>query len=130
MRKLIMSIKFTTNPTGIKITTYQPQNIKFEYEGKFYRVEIYIEEPAENTKAKNDKEKKYKPEEKEITFIKTKEIDLELLEAFDTRRKLTKVRHTTDYIPPEKNGVFKIRYAAFSVEEEEKFLKYNNNAGY
>ena len=46
-------------------------NIKFEYENKLYRVEIYIEEPAENTKAKNDKEKKYKQEEKEITFIKT-----------------------------------------------------------
>ena len=130
MRGLIMSIKFTTNPEGIKITTYQPENIKYEYEGKLYRVEIYIEEPDENKKAKNDKEKKHKQEEKEITFIKTKEIDLELLEAFDTRRKLTKVRHTTDYIPPEKNGVFKIRYAAFSVEEEEKFLKYNNNAGY
>lgn len=130
MRKLIMSIKLKTSPQGIKITTYQPTNIKFEYENKLYRIEIYIEEPAENTKVKGDKEKKYKPEEKEITFIKTKEIDLELLEAFDTRRKLTKVRHTTDYIPPEKNGVFKIRYAAFSVEEEEKFLKYNNNAGY
>lgn len=87
-------------------------------------MEIYIEEPAENTKAKGDKEKKYKPEEKEITFIKTKEIDLELLEPFDTRRKLTKVRHTTDYIPPENNGIFKIRYCAFSVEEEEKQMKY------
>ena len=125
-----MSIKFKTSPQGIKITTYQPQNIKFKFEGKFYRVEIYIEEPAENTKAKGDKEKKYKPEEKEITFIKTKEIDLELLEAFDTRRKLTKVRHTTDYIPPENNGIFKIRYCAFSIEEEEKQLKYSNQSGY
>lgn len=127
MRGLIMSIKFTTNPEGIKITTYQPQNIRFEFNGKFYRVEIYIEEPSENTKAKNDKEKKYKPEEKEITFIKTKPIDLELLAPFDTRRKLTKVRHTGDYIPPEKNGTFKIRYCAFSIEEEEKQLKYNNS---
>ena len=125
-----MKIKFKTNPEGIKITTYQPQNIKFEYESKPYRVEIYIEEPAENTKAKNDKEKKYKQEEKEITFIKTKEIDLELLEAFDTRRKLTKVRHTTDYIPPEGNGIFKIRYCAFSVEEEEKQMKYRQQEGY
>ncbi|HFF6626890.1 TPA: hypothetical protein ACGECC_005575 [Klebsiella pneumoniae] len=125
-----MKIKFKTNQDGIKITTYQPTNIKFNFEGKPYRVEIYIEEPAENTKAKNDKEKKYKQEEKEITFIKIKEIDLELLEPFDTRRKLTKVRHTIDYIPPEKNGIFKIRYCAFSIEEEEKFLKYNNNAGY
>ena len=119
-----MSIKFKTKSEGIKITTYQPTDIKFEYENKLYRVEIYIEEPAENTKAKNDKEKKYKQEEKEITFIKTKEIDLELLEPFDTRRKLTKVRHTTDYIPPENNGIFKIRYCAFSVEEEEKQMKY------
>lgn len=93
-------------------------------------MEIYIEEPAENTKAKNDKEKKYKQEEKEITFIKTKPIDLELLEPFDTRRKLTKVRHTGDYIPPEKNGVFIIRYCAFSIEHEEKQLKYNNPSDY
>ncbi|EDQ6899552.1 hypothetical protein SFV10_004651 [Salmonella enterica subsp. enterica serovar Kentucky] len=125
-----MSIKFTTNPEGIRITTYQPQNIKFEFNGKFYRVEIYIEEPAENTKAKNDKEKKYKPEEKEITFIKTKPIDLELLAPLDTRRKLTKVRHTDGYIPPEKNGSFIIRYCAFSIEEEEKQLKYSNQSGY
>ncbi|MCW1877853.1 hypothetical protein OMR58_25800 [Erwinia sp. INIA-01] len=125
-----MSIKFTTNAEGIKITTYQPQNIKFEYKGKFYRVEVYIEEPAENTKAKNDKEKKYKPEEKEITFIKTKPIDLELLAPLDTRRKLTKVRHTDGYIPPEKNGSFIIRYCAFSIEEEEKQLKYSNQSGY
>ncbi|EOH6429279.1 hypothetical protein ACMCOE_004532 [Salmonella enterica] len=125
-----MSIKFTTPPEGIRITTYQAQNIKFEYEGKFYRVEIYIEEPSENTKAKNDKEKKYKSEEKEITFIKTKPIDLELLEPFDTRRKLTKVRHTDGYIPPEKNGSFLIRYCAFSIEEEEKQLKYSNQQGY
>lgn len=59
-----MSIKFKTSPQGIKITTYQPTNIKFEYENKLYRIEIYIEEPAENTKVKGDKEKKYKPEEK------------------------------------------------------------------
>jgi hypothetical protein len=125
-----MSIKFTTNHEGIKITTYKPENIKFKYEGKLYRVEIYIEEPAENTKAKNDKEKKYKQEEKEITFIKTKPIDLELLAPLDTRRKLTKVRHTTDYIPPEKSGSFLIRYCAFSIEEEEKQLKYNDQNGY
>jgi hypothetical protein len=49
--------KIQNIPEGIKITTYQPTNIKFEYENKLYRVEIYIEEPAENTKAKNDKEK-------------------------------------------------------------------------
>ena len=123
-----MSIKFKTKSEGIKITTYQPTNIKFEYENKLYRVEIYIEEPAENTKAKNDKEKKYKQEEKEITFIKTKEIEIDLLPPLEKRR--TSCRWTIEYIPPEKNGVFKIRYAAFSIEEEEKFLKYNDNAGY
>ena len=53
MEILIMKIKFKTNQSGIKITTYQPENIKYEYEGKLYRVEIYIEEPDENKKAKN-----------------------------------------------------------------------------
>ncbi|MBA7727441.1 hypothetical protein [Enterobacter asburiae] len=123
-----MKIKFKTNQDGIKITTYQPENIKFNFEGKFYRIEIYIEEPAENTKFKADKEKKYKQEEKEITFIKTKEIEIDLLPPFEKRR--TSCRWTLEYIPPEKNGVFKIRYAAFSIEEEEKFLKYNDNIGY
>ncbi|HHS9554395.1 TPA: hypothetical protein ACTXCE_005575 [Raoultella planticola] len=123
-----MKIKFKTNQDGIKITTYQPTNIKFNFEGKPYRVEIYIEEPAENTKAKGDKEKKYKAVEKEITFIKTKEIEINLLPPLEKRR--TSCRWTLDYIPPEQSGVFKIRYAAFSVEEEDKFLKYNDNAGY
>lgn len=130
MKELIMKIKFKTAQEGIKITTYQPQNIKFEYEGKLYRVEIYIEEPDENKKAKDDKEKKYKQEKKEITFIKTREIELDLLPPFDTRRKLTRVRNTDGYIPPEKNGSFLIRYCAFSIEEEEKQLKYNNHSGY
>ena len=67
-----MSIKFKTSPQGIKITTYQPTNIKFEYENKLYRIEIYIEEPAENTKVKGDKEKKYKPEENNMYFVTTK----------------------------------------------------------
>ncbi len=128
MEILIMKIKFKTKSEGIKITTYQPTNIKYEYDGKLYRVEIYIEEPAENTKAKNDKEKKHKQEGKEITFIKTKEIEIDLLPPFEKRR--TSCRWTLEYIPPEKSGVFKIRYAAFSIEEEEKFLKYNDNTGY
>ena len=98
--------------------------------GNFTGLKFTLKNHQKTQRQKTIKKKKYKPEEKEITFIKTKPIDLELLEPFDTRRKLTKVRHTGDYIPPEKNGTFKIRYCAFSIEEEEKQLKYSNQQGY
>lgn len=87
-------------------------------------MEIYIEEPAENTKKKKDKENKYQVENKILTFIKTKEIEIDILKPFEKSR--TTCRWTDDYIPPEKNGIFKIRYAAFSIEAEEKELKYGN----
>jgi len=94
-------------------------------------VEIYITEPIQSGKEKIAKKagKEYDFEKKEITFIKTKEIELELLAPLDTRRALTKVRYTDDYIPPEGNGVFTVRYCAFNIEEEKKEIK-NRQSGY
>jgi len=129
---MLKKIRFKTSQTGVKLTTYQPKNIKFKgSDGEFYRVEIYITEPVQSGKEKIAKKagKEYDFEKKEITFIKTKEIELELLAPLDARRALTKVRYTDDYIPPENNGVFTVRYCAFNIEEEKKEIK-NRQSGY
>lgn len=87
-------------------------------------MEIYITEPVQNTKEKTAKRKgnEYEFEKKEITFIKEREIELEIMIPLDERRKLNKVRYT-DYIPPEKNGVFEVRYCAFNIEQEKREIK-------
>lgn len=108
----------------MKIQTYTPTNVKFEYGGDDFRVEIYIKERTDKDKIKaaTKKGEIYKPEKKEVVF-KIREIDLEIKPPLSPNR-TTKVREAIFNFEDINYSAF---ICAFSESQETKELKYKDD---